>query len=152
VAKRLETAGCSAVVLSGGFTSKTPFYLMRGDIPLKGMIKNGETIAEKITMTLFGPFIVKKYRFTSNFFLEQAKEIRKYVSMPLVYLGGIDSKKGIEEVLSSGFEFIAIARALIHDSQFLVKLKKGEIEESACTRCNDCVVEMDREEGVRCVL
>ena len=152
VSKKLEIAGCSAMVLSGGFTSKTPFYLMRGDIPLRGMIKNGETIAEKITMAIFGPFIVKKYRFTSNFFLEQAKEIRKHVTMPLVYLGGIDSRKGIEEVLASGFEFIAIARALIHDSQFLVKLKKGEIEESACNRCNECVVEMDREEGVRCVL
>jgi 2,4-dienoyl-CoA reductase-like NADH-dependent reductase (Old Yellow Enzyme family) len=152
VAQLLEKNSCDAIVLSGGFTSKTPFYLMRGDVPLKGMISNASSIAEKITMALFGPFIVKKYPFTAHFFLDQAKAIRKVVKMPLVYLGGVDSKEGIEEILASGFEFIAIARALIHDSSFLQKIQKGEIKRSGCTRCNECVVEMDRDKGVRCVL
>ncbi|MEA3477617.1 MAG: NADH:flavin oxidoreductase, partial [Bacteroidota bacterium] len=91
VAMELEKQGCSALVLSGGFTSKSPFYLMRGKVPLGGMIRNGSSLAEKITMALFGPIIIKRYKFTPNFFLEQAKEIRKTVSMPLVYLGGVDS-------------------------------------------------------------
>lgn len=151
VSKKLEESNCTAIVLSGGFTSKTPFYLMRGDIPLSGMIRNGTSIAEKITMALFGPVIIKRYRFTPNFFLEQAKEIRKQVELPLVYLGGVDSKNGIEEIIEAGFDFIAIARALIHDSNFLIKIKNSEIESSACTRCNRCVVEMDRD-GLRCVL
>jgi 2,4-dienoyl-CoA reductase-like NADH-dependent reductase (Old Yellow Enzyme family) len=38
-AKKLEQAGVDALVLSGGFTSKTPFYLMRGDVPLREMIR-----------------------------------------------------------------------------------------------------------------
>lgn len=151
VAKELEKNGCTAIVLSGGFTSKTPFYLMRGDIPLKGMIQNGASLAEKITMALFGPFIVKKYHFTPNFFLNQAKEIRKSVAMPLTYLGGVDSKTGIEEILNAGFDFIALARPLIHDSKFLIKIENNSIETSACTRCNECVVEMDRD-GVKCVI
>ena len=151
VAKTLEKNGCTAIVLSGGFTSKTPFYLMRGAIPLKGMIKNGGSFAEKLTMTLFGPFLVKKYKFTPNFFLNQAKEIRNSVKMPLIYLGGVDSKSGIEEISNAGFEFIALARPLIHDSNFLIKLQNNEIEKSECTRCNECVVEMDRN-GVKCVI
>jgi len=151
VSKELEKNGCSAIVLSGGFTSKTPFYLMRGAVPLGGMIKNGSSLAEKITMALFGPFIIKRYKFTPNFFLDQAKEIRKTVKMPLVYLGGVDSKKGIEEIINSGFEFIAIARALIHDSDFLIKIENNTIEKSGCTRCNKCIVEMDRD-GVKCVI
>jgi len=151
VSKRLGKAGCTAIVLSGGFTSKTPFYLMRGDIPLAGLIKNGSSFAERITMTFFGPIIIKHYKFSSNFFLDQAKEIRKHVDMPLVYLGGVDSKKGIKEIIKAGFDFIAIARALIHDSDFLIKIKNNEIETSGCTRCNKCVVEMDRD-GVRCVI
>lgn len=150
VVQKLELSGCAAIVLSGGFTSKSPFYLMRGDVPLKGMIKNGESLAEKITMALFGPLIVKKYKYESNFFLDQAKKIRKSVKMPLVYLGGVDSKKGMEEIAEAGFDFIAIARALIHDPKFLIKIKNNEIEKSECTRCNECVVEMDREDGVRC--
>ena len=47
--------------------------------------------------------------------------------------------------------FIAIARALIHDPEFLLKLKDGKILRSECNRCNKCVVEMDRN-GVKCVL
>jgi 2,4-dienoyl-CoA reductase-like NADH-dependent reductase (Old Yellow Enzyme family) len=151
VAKELEKNGCTAIVLSGGFTSKTPFYLMRGDIPLKGMIKNGASLAEKITMALFGPFIIKKYQFTPNFFLSQAKEIRKSVALPLTYLGGVDSKTGIEEILNAGFDFIALARPLIHDSNFLIKIENNSIEKSACTRCNECVVEMDRN-GIKCII
>ena len=151
VAKELEKNGCTALVLSGGFTSKTPFYLMRGDRPLGGMIKNGSSLAEKITMAIFAPIIVKRYPFTPNFFLEQAREIRETVTMPLVYLGGVDSKSGIEEILNAGFDFIAMARALIHDSDFLVKLKGKQIEKTECNRCNLCVVEMDRG-GVKCVL
>ncbi len=151
VCKELEKRNCSLVVLSGGFTSKTPFYLMRGDVPLKGMIKNGTSWAEKITMALFGPLIIKKYSFSPNFFLDQAKNIRSQVSMPLAYLGGVDSKEGIEEILTAGFEFIALARPLIYDSNFLLKLESGEITKSECTRCNECIVEMDRG-GVRCTI
>lgn len=151
VSKELENNGCSAIVLSGGFTSKSPFYLMRGGVPLWGMIKNGSSWAEKITMALFGPIIIKKYKFTPNFFLDQAKEIRKATKCPLVYLGGVDSKNGIKEIMNAGFEFIAIGRALIHDPDFLIKLQENKIEKTECDRCNKCVVEMDRG-GVRCVL
>ena len=151
VSKALEKNGCSAIVLSGGFTSISPFYLMRGKVPLGGMIKNGSSLAEKITMALFGPFVVKRYKFEPNFFLAQAREIRKVVQMPLAYLGGVDSKKGIEEILDAGFDFITIARALIHDPDFLIKLRENHIESTECNRCNKCIVEMDRG-GIKCVL
>jgi len=151
VAKKLEDLGCTALVLSGGFTSKSPFYLMRGKVPLLGMACNGDNFAEKVTMALFGPFIVRKYKFEENFFLKQAREIRTCVTMPLVYLGGVDSKAGILEILEAGFDFIALARALIHDPDFLLKLKDGSIDRTECNRCNKCVVEMDRQ-GVKCVL
>ena len=151
VAGEIEKTSCAAIVLSGGFTSKTPFYLMRGDVPLRGMIRNGSSLAEKLTMSLFGPLIIKKYPFEENFFLRQALEVRKAVKMPLSYLGGVDSKEGIVEILDAGFEFISIGRALIHDPDFLLKIKSGEIERTECNRCNECVVEMDRN-GVRCTL
>ena len=73
------------------------------------------------------------------------------MSIPLVYLGGVDSKKGIGEIMDAGFDFIAIGRALIHDSNFVFKLQSKEFEKSGCTRCNECIVEMDRG-GIRCIL
>ena len=149
VARKLEESGCSALVLSGGFTSKTPFYLLRGEVPLKGMIQNGESVAEKLTLALFGPFLVKKFPFTPLFFLDMAGKIRKEVKMPLAYLGGVQSQEDIRRLMDEGFDLIALARPLIHDSHFLHKLQSGEISESACNRCNECIVEMDRG-GVRC--
>lgn len=151
VSKKLEELGCAAIILSGGFTSKTPFYLMRGEVPLKGMIQTASSLAEKITMAIFGPFLVKKYPFRPNFFLEQAVRVRNVVDLDLVYLGGVESKEGITEILKSGFNFIALARPLIHDPAFLIKIRNGDIERSLCNRCNQCVVEMDKE-GLKCVL
>jgi len=151
VSKDLEKMGCAAIILSGGFTSKTPFYLMRGKVPLKGMIQNASSWAEKITMLFFGPLIIKKYPFTPNFFLAQAIKVRQAVSIDLVYLGGVDSKKGMETILEAGFNFIGLARPLIHDPEFLNKLKQGHIEKSLCNRCNQCIVEMDRG-GIKCVI
>jgi 2,4-dienoyl-CoA reductase-like NADH-dependent reductase (Old Yellow Enzyme family) len=55
------------------------------------------------------------------------------------------------KILEAGFDFIALARALIHDSDFLLKLKDGSINRTECNRCNKCVVEMDRQ-GVKCVM
>ncbi len=149
VSREIEKEGGSAIELSGGFTSKTPFYLLRGDVPLRGMIGNGESLAEKLTIALFGPVLIKKYKFESNFFLNQAIEIRETVKLPLIYLGGVNSRRDIESALDAGFDFIALGRPLIYDPDFLLKLRVGEIEESGCTRCNKCIVEMDRG-GVRC--
>jgi len=35
VAKMLEKSGADALVLSGGFVSKAPMYVMRGAMPIK---------------------------------------------------------------------------------------------------------------------
>ncbi len=101
-------------------------------------------------MGLFGPIIIKRCPFRENSFLDQAREIRKAVKMPLVYPGEVDSKNGIVEILDAGFDFMAIARALILDTDFLLKLKGGSIYGSECNRCNQCVFEMDRS-GLKCV-
>ncbi|UCE93900.1 MAG: NADH:flavin oxidoreductase [Flavobacteriaceae bacterium] len=151
VSKKLEEIGCTAIVLSGGFTSKSPFYLLRGKVPFKGMIKNASSVAEKLTMGILGPAIIRKYHFKENFFLDKAIQVRKEVTLDLIYLGGVDSKIGMENIFSKGFNFIALARPLIHDPEFLLKIKDGIIDKSGCNRCNECIVEMDRK-GVKCVL
>ena len=151
VAKALEQSGVDALVLSGGYTSKTPFYLMRGEIPVWDMTKVEKNILQKIAIGSFGRLIIRKYAFTENFFMPLARQVRKAVKMPLVYVGGVVSKSGIEEVMTENFDMIALGRALIHDPDFILKIKDGTIEKSECNQCNICVAEMDRN-GVRCVL
>lgn len=151
LAKRLEQAGVSLLVLSGGFTSHTPFYLMRGDVPLKEMIRAERQWQHKGAFALFGRFIIGKYEFSENFFMPLARQIRQAVNMPLAYLGGVVSAKGIEQVFEEGFDMVAIGRALIHDPDFILNARKDPSHVSQCNHCNICVAEMDKN-GVRCVL
>jgi len=150
VAKYLEDAGVNALVLSGGFTSKTPFFLMRGGIPVKDMIEVEKDRIQKWALRLFGRFIIKRYDFTENFFMPLAKKIRSNVKIPLVYLGGVTSTIGVSKIMTEGFDLMAVGRALIHNPDFILKLRE-ENHTSPCDHCNKCVAEMDRE-GIRCVL
>jgi 2,4-dienoyl-CoA reductase-like NADH-dependent reductase (Old Yellow Enzyme family) len=150
-AKALEKAGVDALVLSGGFTSITPYYLMRGEVPLWEMIKAERDVAQKLAMALFGKLIMRRYPFEENFFLPLARKIREAVSMRLAYLGGVCSRDGIERAMGAGFDMIALARAVIHDPDFLLKVRDGRVRVSECNHCNICVAEMDRG-GVKCIL
>ncbi len=151
LARELEKAGVDLLVLSGGFTSKTPFYLMRGDVPLWRMIKAERQWQHKAAFAVFGKFVIGKYRFEENFFLPLARKIREAVQMPLAYLGGVVSARGIEQIIAEGFDMVAIGRALIHDPDFILNVAKDPGHVSGCTHCNICVAEMDRN-GVRCVI
>lgn len=145
----LQVAGADALVMSGGFTSMSPFYLMRGDVPLWNMVKSEKEWAQKIAMAMFGPVIIRKYPFKENFFLTMAKKIRDAVTMPLVYLGGVISSAGIDQIMQDGFDLVAIGRALIHDPGFIKKVMADPGFVSGCTHCNLCVAEMERN-GIRC--
>jgi 2,4-dienoyl-CoA reductase-like NADH-dependent reductase (Old Yellow Enzyme family) len=147
----LDINGVDAVMLSGGFTSLTPFYLMRGEIPLKEMVESEPNYMQKFALQFFGRSIIKKYEFNENFFLEQAKQIRKSTRMKLVYVGGIISSRGVEEVMEAGFDMIAMGRALIAEPDFIKKITENNEHRSPCDQCNKCVGYIDLK-GIECVL
>ena len=151
VARRLESEGIDAIVLSGGFTSRTPFYLMRGETPLAAMIAVEKNPLQRLAMRWFGPRVMRSYPFTEMFFLEQARKVRAAVAVPLVLLGGIVSSANIEKAMAEGFDFVAMGRALIADPDFVARMARGEAVRTRCIQCNRCVAEMDIA-GVRCVL
>jgi 2,4-dienoyl-CoA reductase-like NADH-dependent reductase (Old Yellow Enzyme family) len=151
LAQRLEKAGVDLLVLSGGFTSKTPFYLMRGDVPLGRMIRAERQWQHKAAFAIFGRFIIGRYKFEENFFLPLARQVRQAVKMPLAYLGGVVSSNGIRQAMEEGFDMVAIGRALIHDPDFIQRVEKDPDHVSECNHCNVCVAEMDRG-GIKCIL
>jgi 2,4-dienoyl-CoA reductase-like NADH-dependent reductase (Old Yellow Enzyme family) len=151
VARRLEGEGVDAIVLSGGFTSRTPLYLLRGGRPLKEMIEVDPSRLQRLALRLFGPFLVRAYPFEEMFFLEQARKVREAVQLPLVLLGGIVSLDNIETAMEEGFEFVAMGRALIADPTLVRDMDQGGVRRTRCDACNKCIAEMDRD-GVRCVL
>ena len=150
VAKMLENAGADALVLSGGFVSKAPMYILRGAMPIKVLAHYMEDNVMKMFVRLFGGMLIKKEPFQEAYFLSDALKFRETLTIPLVYVGGLLSRDKIDEVLGKGFEFVAIARALIKDPDFIKKLLKQEMSKSSCDTCNYCIARMYSRE-VACI-
>lgn len=150
VAKAFENAGASALIPSAGFTSKVPFLMLRGNLPVKEMSNNQPELINRIGLKLFGRFLVPEHPYEPVFLIEGAKKIKSAVSIPVIYIGGADSLEGINQLLENGFVFVQIGRATIQDPDFVKKLKSGENTKSACDHCNRCVAAMDAG-GVYCV-
>jgi len=142
IAKLLEKGGVDAIVLSGGFVSKAPMYILRGSMPVKILAHYIENNVTKYFVRFFGNRLIKEEAFNESYFLEDALKFRKSLKVPLVYVGGLVSKEKINEVLDKGFEMIAMARALIKDPDFIRKLHLQELEKSSCDTCNYCVAVM----------
>ncbi|HMJ11077.1 MAG TPA: NADH:flavin oxidoreductase [Polyangiaceae bacterium] len=151
VAKTLESDGVQALVLSGGFTSKTPLYLLRGGRPLSAMIAVEKSRTQRLALRLFGPSIVRAYPFEELFFLPMARHVRRATSLPLVLLGGAVSLENLDTAMREGFDFVAMGRALIADPALVTDMQSGKKTRTRCNNCNACIAEMDAG-GVRCVL
>lgn len=150
VARLLAGCGADALVLSGGFVSRSPFYLFRGERPLRQMIAVERHLPQKLALLLFGPAIIKAQPFEPLYFLPLARQVRRAVSIPLVLLGGIKTRADLDTAMAEGFELVAMGRALIHDPNLVAELAAGTTQGSGCEPCNQCVAEMDRPGGVCC--
>ena len=145
IAKQIETFGVDGIVLSSGFVSKTPMAVMRGRIPTKAMgyYMGWNEWLQKIVVSLFGQWLIKQYDFEECYFLENAKKFREALKGPLVYVGGLVSREGIEKVLDEGFELVQMARALVNDPAFVNKLKAGDMAtRSGCDHRDYCMARM----------
>jgi len=152
VARWLAADGhLDALQLTGGHTTKTPMYLMRGDVPLREMIRNERSLVRRWGMRLFAPALLREYPFEEAFFLPHARRFAAAVDLPLMLLGGVTRLDTMERALREGFHLLALGRALIADPDLVARMQAGEAEGSICNHCNQCVVEMERN-GTRCVL
>ena len=145
IAKEIERLGVHGLVLSSGFVSRAPMAVMRGRIPTKtmGYYMGWNEWLQKIVVTLFGQWMIKQYDFEECFFLENAKHFREALKMPLIYVGGLVSREGIERVLDEGFELVQMARALINDPAFVNKMKEGDLKtRSGCDHRDYCIARM----------
>ena len=145
VARELERLGVHALVLSAGFVSKAPMEVMRGAMPLKTFAHYMDTKKFwwlQAMLWLCGRLLIPTVPYKEAYFLEDAKKFRAAVSMPLIYVGGMVSLSKMEEVLNEGFCAMQMARALIRDTDFVNKLRSGELTKSACGHSNYCIGRM----------
>jgi len=146
VAKELQRLGADALVLSGGFVSRSPMYVMRGQFPIKAIAHYMPMKTQwwlKAGVRIGGRLVSPTVPFKRLFFLEDALKFRKALpDMPLVYVGGVTSREDADKVIDSGFQMLQMGRAVLEDTDFVNKMKADEHHCSGCTHSNFCIGRM----------
>ena len=143
VAHRLVNDGAQALVLSGGFVSKAPMYVMRGAMPIKAMTHYMDCWWLKWGVRMAGHLMIPSVPFKEAYFLDDAMLFRKEIkNIPLVYVGGLISRKKIEDVLDKGFEFVQMGRALLNEPGFVNRMKLDVNARCTCKHSNYCIARM----------
>lgn len=143
VARRLVQDGAQALVLSGGFVSKAPMYVMRGSMPIKTMTHYMDCLWLKWGVRMAGRLMIPSVPFQEAYFLEDALRFRENIQeIPLVYVGGLISKEKIDDVLNEGFEFVQMGRALLNEPGFVNRMKTEETARCNCKHSNYCIARM----------
>lgn len=143
VAHRLVNDGAQALVLSGGFVSKAPMYVMRGAMPIKAMTHYMDCWWLKWGVRMAGHLMIPTVPFKEAYFLDDAMLFRKEIkNIPLVYVGGLISREKIEDVLDKGFEFVQMGRALLNEPGFVNRMKLNVNARCTCKHSNYCIARM----------
>ncbi len=145
VAKELRKLGVQAITLSGGFVSRAPMYVMRGEFPVKTIVHYfpWKQWWLKLGVLLGGRIVAPTVPFKPLFFLEDAKKFQAAMpGFPFIYVGGVTSRKAADKVMDEGFELLQMGRAVLEDTDFVNKMAADEHHCSACEHSNFCVGRM----------
>jgi 2,4-dienoyl-CoA reductase-like NADH-dependent reductase (Old Yellow Enzyme family) len=134
-----EDGGLDAIELTAGSSLVNPMYLFRGNAPVKefaGAFKPPVRWGMRMT----GKKFLREYPYREAYLLRDAKLFRAELKMPLILLGGITNRQTMDLAMSEGFEFVAMARALLAEPDLINRIQAdGEHTRSACTHCNLCM-------------
>lgn len=142
VGRKLEELGVHCLVLSGGFVSRAPMYVMRGAMPIRtlaGYMPWKSLWWLRLGVSMVGKLMIRNEPYKEAFFYDDAMKFREALKMPLALVGGLHTRESLDMALDSGFEFVEMARPLVYDTDFVNKLRSGECTESGCQHANYCV-------------
>ena len=142
VARKLQELGAHALVLSGGFVSKAPMYVMRGEMPIRTMTHYMTCWWLKYGVRMVGKYMIPSVPFREAYFLEDALKFREALDIPLVYVGGLVSRQELEEVLNHGFVAVQMGRALLNEPDFVNRMRREENARCNCRHSNYCIARM----------
>src|SRR6201997_1322716 len=136
-----DDGGLDAIELTAGSSLVNPMYLFRGDAPLKefaGAFKPPLRWGMRMT----GKKFLREYPYKEAYLLRDAKLFRAELKLPLILLGGITNRETMDLAMAEGFEFVAMARALLAEPDLINRIAAegaGRSVHSACTHCNRCM-------------
>jgi 2,4-dienoyl-CoA reductase-like NADH-dependent reductase (Old Yellow Enzyme family) len=150
VAQWLEADGSvDALELTMGSSLLNPMYLFKGDAPVREFAA-AMPQPVRLGVQLIGKQMFRAYPYRDLFMLEQARQIRAAVKLPLVLLGGVTDRAGMDTAMAEGFEFVAMARALLREPDLVNRIAADARAKSLCIHCNKCMPTIFS--GARCVL
>ena len=133
-----DDGGLDALELTAGSSLLNPMYLFRGGAPIKEFAKVFKPpLSWGMRMT--GHRFLREYPYHDAYLLRDARLFRAELSMPLILLGGITNSATMKTAMEEGFEFVAMARALLAEPDLVNKIAADAGHVSACTHCNQCM-------------
>jgi 2,4-dienoyl-CoA reductase-like NADH-dependent reductase (Old Yellow Enzyme family) len=150
IAKLLESDGnLDALQLTGGSSFNDPMFLFRGDAPIEDMAATMPRFM-RLGFKMLSGRVMPSYPYAEAYFLPLAARFRAVLSMPLILLGGITKVATIEKAMTNGFEFVAMARALLREPDLVSRMEADRAVMATCIHCNRCMPSIYT--GTRCVL
>lgn len=150
VAQWLEADGTlDALEMTSGSSLLNPMYLFKGDAPLEefaGVMPQ----PIKAGVRAVGHRLLKSYPYTDGYLLDDARQVRAAVALPMVLLGGVTNRAVMDTALSEGFDFVAMGRALLREPDLVNRMQADVGARSLCLHCNKCMP--TNYTGTRCVL
>ncbi|RFZ68478.1 NADH oxidase [Mycobacterium marinum] len=134
-----EDGGLDAIELTAGSSLVNPMYLFRGDAPVKEFAAAFKP-PMRWGVRMMGKKFLREYPYRDAYLLRDARLFRSELSMPLILLGGITNRETMDLAMAEGFEFVAMARALLAEPDLINRIAaEGNRVHSACTHCNQCM-------------
>ncbi|XEC52064.1 Metal reductase [Mycobacterium tuberculosis variant bovis] len=139
-----DDGGLDAIELTAGSSLVNPMYLFRGDAPVKEFAAAFKPpLRWGIRMT--GHRFFREYPYRDAYLLREARLFRAELTIPLILLGGITNRTTMDLAMAEGFEFVAMARALLTEPDLVNRIAaEGSQVRSACTHCNQCMATIYR--------
>ncbi|MDP3966946.1 MAG: NADH:flavin oxidoreductase [Nocardioides sp.] len=150
VARWLEADGsCDALEMTAGSSLLNPMYLFKGDAPIDDFAAVMPP-AIRLGVKTVGRRLLKAYPYRDAYLLEDARQVRAAVDLPMILLGGITDRPSMDLAMTEGFEMVAMARALLREPDLVKRITADARTSSLCIHCNKCMP--TNFTGTRCVL
>ena len=150
--------GADVIIPTAGFILNNGIFMMRGNVPIYKMVIESSSWIKKIGIGLVGPWLIPNIKFRSMFLWETSLKLLNGIKESegdkeeaiVAYLGGITSLQDMNKAFESGFEFVAMGRALLREPDFLDKIKENSSHISLCDHQNRCIIGQMSGKPLRC--
>ncbi|MGW3516113.1 NADH:flavin oxidoreductase [Streptomyces hydrogenans] len=133
-----EDGSVDALALTAGSSLLNPMYLFRGDAPLKEFAARFP-LPQRLGLRTVGRSFLRAYPYEPLYLLDDARRFRDALTLPLILLGGVTDREGMDRAMAEGFAFVAMARALLREPDLVRRLTDAPDTRSLCVHCNRCM-------------